>query len=114
MYTYNIYLSTVGSCFVIIQLVLMYNLLTGKTSTAYALAKQYQASVLTIDGIVLEAIISGRTTAGQRAKELCAEASRHFKEEQQKILEGEDDEKKFPGNLSVEAVTAHTQVSGEE
>jgi len=72
------------------------------------LAKQYEAALLSIDGIVLDAISNGNTEAGRKAKELCAEAARRRLEEI-RALEGEDGEKKVAGGLSVEAVAAHTQ-----
>lgn len=38
--------------------------LSGKTATAVSLAKMYGAALLTVDGVVLEAITSGNTSAG--------------------------------------------------
>ena len=60
----------------------------------------------------MEAIANGNTTAGLRARELCAEAARRRAEEL-KAMEADDGEKKAPGGLSVEALTAHTQGTGE-
>ena len=88
--------------------------LTGKTATAVALAKKYEAAILTIDQIVLDSISSGNTPAGLRAREMCQEAARRRAEEM-KLHEGEEMmmmEKKI-GGLSVEAVTAHTQGTSE-
>ncbi|XP_064641495.1 hydrocephalus-inducing protein-like isoform X2 [Lineus longissimus] len=82
--------------------------MAGKTSTAVLLAKRYEAALLTIDGIVLEAISNGNTASGLRARELCAEAARHA-EELKAAEEGVDGEKKASGGLSMEAVAAHTQ-----
>ncbi|XP_052230840.1 hydrocephalus-inducing protein-like isoform X4 [Dreissena polymorpha] len=82
--------------------------LSGKTTTAIGLAKHYEAALLSIDGIVLDAISNGNTEAGRKAKELCAEAARK-RHEELRALEGEDGEKKVAGGLSVEAVAAHTQ-----
>ncbi|KAK3085440.1 hypothetical protein FSP39_003318 [Pinctada imbricata] len=79
----------------------------GKTATAVALAKKYEAAILTIDQVVLDAISGGNTPAGLRAREMCQEAARRRAEEL-KLHEGEEPEKKT-GGLSVEAVTAHTQ-----
>lgn len=79
----------------------------GKTVTAISLAKQYEASILTVDQIVVDSISSGNTPAGMRARALCQEAARKRIEEL-KLLEGEDAEKK-PGGLSIEQLTAHTQ-----
>ena len=39
--------------------------LSGKTATAVSLAKMYGAALLTIDGVVIEAISSGNTSAGK-------------------------------------------------
>jgi hydrocephalus-inducing protein len=87
--------------------------MSGKTTTAVQLAKRYEAALLTIDAIVLEAISNGNTPSGLRARELCAEAARHA-EELKAAEEGGDGEKKAlgPGGLSMEAVAAHTQGQG--
>ncbi|XP_059164892.1 hydrocephalus-inducing protein homolog isoform X11 [Physella acuta] len=79
---------------------------SGKTSTAISLAKHYEAALLTIDGIVCDAIANGNTPAGQRARELCMEAAKR-KSEEIRELEQVEMEKKI--GLSVEQVTAHTQ-----
>lgn len=71
------------------------------------LARHYEAAILTLDGVVLDAIANGNSSAGLKARQLCAEAARR-KAEEAKMLEGEEGEKKA-GGLSVEAVTAHTQ-----
>ena len=86
--------------------------LSGKTSVAVAVARHYQAALLTVDAIVLEAISNGNSSAGLRARELCAEAA-HRRAEELRALEGEAGAGAAgapvaPG-LSVEAVTAHTQ-----
>ena len=39
--------------------------LSGKTATAVSLAKMYGAALLTVDGVVIEAISSGNTSAGK-------------------------------------------------
>ena len=39
--------------------------LSGKTATAVSLAKMYGAARLTVDGVVMEAITSGNTSAGK-------------------------------------------------
>lgn len=85
--------------------------LIGKTSTAVAMAKFYEAALLTVDGVVCDAIANGNTPAGLRARELCSEAAKR-KAEELKELEGLEGDKK-QGGLSVEAVTAHTQGTGE-
>uniref|UniRef100_A0A2C9KWG4 Hydin adenylate kinase-like domain-containing protein n=1 Tax=Biomphalaria glabrata TaxID=6526 RepID=A0A2C9KWG4_BIOGL len=84
--------------------------LSGKTGTAVALAKHYEAALLTLDGIVCDAIANGNTPAGLRARELCLEAAKKKAEElkESEIVEGD---KKI--GLSVEQVTAHTQGTGE-
>ena len=92
-----------------------------------ALAKRYQAALLTVDGVVMEAITNGNTPAGLRARELCAETAAKRAEE----LRAAEEEGGGPtegttggggvggkkggaaaGGLSVEAVAAHTQGSG--
>ena len=39
--------------------------LSGKTATAVSLAKMYGAALLTVDGVVIDAISSGNTSAGE-------------------------------------------------
>lgn len=80
--------------------------LSGKTATAVALARHYETAILTVDGVVLDAIANGNSSAGLRARQLCAEAARR-KAEEMKLLEGEEEKK--AGGLSMEAVAAHTQ-----
>ena len=91
-----------------------------------ALAKRYEAALLTVDGVVMEAITNGNTPAGLRARELCAETAAKRAEELRVAEEeggaegttgggGGGGGKKggaAAGGLSVEAVTAHTQGSG--
>ena len=93
--------------------VLFLNLLVlGKSTTALSIAKRYEAALLTVDGIVTEAIANGNTPGGLRAREMCAEAAKR-KSDELRAMEGEVDEKqKAAGGLSVEAVTAHTQGAG--
>lgn len=81
--------------------------------SAVTLAKHYEASLLTVDNIVLEAISNGNTPAGLKAREMCAEAAQRHAEET-KALEGEEvvEAGKKAGGLSVEALTAHTQGTG--
>ncbi|XP_071173399.1 hydrocephalus-inducing protein homolog isoform X10 [Mytilus edulis] len=81
--------------------------MSGKTSTAISLAKKYEAAILTVDQIVVDAISSGNTPSGMKARALCQEAARKRLEEL-KLLEGDEAEKK-PGGLSIEQLTAHTQ-----
>lgn len=82
----------------------------GKTTTAVMLARKFEAAILTVDGVVLDAIANGNSNAGLRARNLCAEAA-HRRFEELRLLEGEEAEKRG-GGLSVEAVTAHTQGAG--
>lgn len=70
------------------------------------MAKKYSTALLTIDGVVIEAISNGNTPAGMRARELCAETARK-KAEEMKAVETEED-KKLGGGLSMEQVQAHT------
>ncbi|KAK6174452.1 hypothetical protein SNE40_017727 [Patella caerulea] len=86
--------------------------MAGKTSTAVTLAKHYEASILTVDGVVLDAISNGNTAAGRQARELCAEAARKKAEEQQGREQEEAEKRSGAGGLSVEAVAAHTQAGG--
>ena len=72
------------------------------------MAKQYEAALLSLDGIVQDAIANGNSSAGLKAREMCAEAARK-RCEMIREMEGDDVEKKVAGGLSVEAVTAHTQ-----
>ncbi|XP_046359897.2 hydrocephalus-inducing protein homolog isoform X3 [Haliotis rufescens] len=82
--------------------------MSGKSSTVVMLAKRYKAAILSVDGVVLEAISNGNTPSGLKARELCADAARR-KAEEIKGLEPDDPEKTKAGGLSVEALTAHTQ-----
>jgi len=86
-------------------------LFLGKTGAAVQLAKKYSAALLTIDGVILDALSNGNTPAGLRARELCADAAKRRAEEL-KALAGEDAEKKNSGGLSMEAVQAHTAGQG--
>ena len=82
---------------------------TGKTVTAITLAKTYEAALLSLDGVVMDAISNGNTPSGLKAREMCAEAAKKRMEMMNEMM-GEDGEKaKAAGGLSVEAVTAHTQ-----
>lgn len=47
--------------------------LSGKTATAVSLAKMYGAALLTVDGVVIEAISSGNTSAGKSMSVVCRE-----------------------------------------
>lgn len=47
--------------------------LSGKTATAVSLAKMYGAALLTVDGVVIEAISSGNTSAGKSMSVGCRE-----------------------------------------
>ena len=64
--------------------------------------------MLTIDGVVLEAISNGSTPAGIRAREMCAETAKRKAEEQKAVEAEADTDKKLSGGLSMEAVQAHT------
>ncbi|ESO91099.1 hypothetical protein LOTGIDRAFT_122343, partial [Lottia gigantea] len=55
--------------------------MAGKTSAAVTLAKHYETAILTVDGVVSDAISNGNTQAGRQARELCAEAARKKAEE---------------------------------
>jgi hydrocephalus-inducing protein len=91
---------------------------SGKTTTSVTLAKRYEAALLTVDAVVMEAISNGNTPAGLKAREMCSEAGRR-KAEELKALEGDSEavvapggDKSTKGGLSVEALTAHTQGTG--
>lgn len=79
---------------------------TGKTNSAIGLAKYYEAALLTVDSVILEAISSGNTPAGLRARELCSQAA---KAQLAKEGDGSESQQTGAGGLSVEAVTAHSQ-----
>ena len=81
---------------------------SGKTVTSIALAKQYEAALLSLDGVILDAISNGNTQSGLKAREMCAEAAKK-RMDMMREMDGDDGEKKAAGGLSVEAVTAHTQ-----
>ena len=84
-----------------------WRIILGKTTTAIQLAKKYSAALLTIDGVVLDAISNGSTPAGIRARDLCADTARR-KAEELKAVEADEADKKLSGGLSMEAVQAHT------
>lgn len=86
-----------------------YDFFTGKTATAVQLARKYEAALLTVDQVVVDAISNGNTPSGLKAREMCAEAARKRLEELRMMEGTEEGESKRPGGLSVEAVTAHTQ-----
>lgn len=71
------------------------------------MAKKYSAALLTIDGVVLDAISNGSTPAGIRARQLCAETAKR-KMEEIRAVEAEEADKKPSGGLSMEQVQAHT------
>ena len=48
---------------------------SGKTSQAKCLAEQYDATILNIEELIMDAISSGSTPAGIKARELCIEAT---------------------------------------
>jgi len=83
-----------------------------------ALAKYYDAALLTVDSVVLEAISNGNTPAGMRARELCADAAHRRAEEARAEAAGvavDEGKTVAGGGLSVEALQAHTagQAAGE-
>lgn len=75
----------------------------GKTRTAVTLAKHYGAACLTVDEVVQEAISSGISSAGLKARELCAHDAMEEAEADTVATPGQG-----PGVLSVEAVANHT------
>lgn len=66
-------------------------LVTGKSGLALELAKFYSAALLSLDAIVMEAIVNGNTPAGMRARALCSEAA-HKRAEEQRLQQGESGE----------------------
>ena len=44
--------------------------LSGKTATAVALAKKYDAALLTVDGVITEAVSSGSSSAGTNTAQI--------------------------------------------
>ncbi|XP_066494024.1 hydrocephalus-inducing protein-like [Tiliqua scincoides] len=89
--------------------------LTGKTSAAITLAKQYNAACLSIDSVVLEAISDGSSSAGLRARELCIRAAL---EQAQRENEGEGVEGQpalaLGARLSAEALAKHTSEGSQQ
>ncbi|XP_049339422.1 hydrocephalus-inducing protein homolog isoform X2 [Astyanax mexicanus] len=92
--------------------------LSGKSSLAVSLAKQYGAACLNIDGVVQEVVSSGVSTAAMQARELCGTAT-------VELTQGTLDERApsvsdvlgaagLPVDvLSVEAVARHTAEDGQ-
>uniref|UniRef100_H2YKD6 Uncharacterized protein n=1 Tax=Ciona savignyi TaxID=51511 RepID=H2YKD6_CIOSA len=78
--------------------------ISGKTNTSVLLAKTYGIARLTVDGIVLEAISSGTTQAGLRARELCASTARGLRDD-------DADGSHMPGGLSTEKMGGTSTVS---
>lgn len=79
------------------------HLCAGKTSTAVTLSKHYGAACLSIDEVVQETISSGNSSAGLRARKLCAQDAMEEAEVDTVATPGQG-----PGVLSVEAVAKHT------
>lgn len=65
------------------------------------MSKKYGAARLNVDSIVLEAISEGSTKAGRRAREICQNAAKTLKME-------EENESNAVGGLSIEALNTHT------
>eukprot|EP00063_Salmo_salar_P029727 XP_014004562.1 PREDICTED: hydrocephalus-inducing protein homolog isoform X1 [Salmo salar] len=83
--------------------------LSGKTGTAVTLAKYYGAACLSVDAVVLEAMSSGMTSAGLRARELCAKAAmEHAQKRVEEAAQAVVEVMGPAGTLSVEAVAKHT------
>ncbi|KAL8620393.1 hypothetical protein ACOMHN_058727 [Nucella lapillus] len=55
--------------------------LSGKSVTAMTLAQHYDAVVVTLDGVVMEAITKGTSHSAAGARDLCREAGRLYAEE---------------------------------
>ena len=90
---------------------------SGKSTTAGSLAKRYDAALLTLDGVIIDAIASGSTTQALRVRDMCAEVARRAAEELRQVDSVVEEVDKKPiggGNLSVEALTAHTQGAGKD
>lgn len=83
---------------------------SGKTTTSVVLAKRYEAALLTVDGVVIEAITASSSSAARRAKDLCAAAARAAKEAEQAAEASQAHH--LPGTLSVEAVAQLTAQAG--
>ncbi|XP_072254263.1 hydrocephalus-inducing protein-like, partial [Pyxicephalus adspersus] len=88
--------------------------LTGKTSTALALAQHYSVACLSIDSVVLEAISNGNSRASLRARELCAKAAinQSLREAEEAASQAVDIPSGHPA-LSIEAVAKHTAEGGQ-
>ncbi|XP_073461747.1 hydrocephalus-inducing protein homolog [Aquarana catesbeiana] len=88
--------------------------LTGKSSTALALAQHYSVACLSIDSVVLEAISDGNSRAGLRVRHLCAKAA--MDQLLQETEEAASQAVDIPGGhpaLSMEAVAKHTAEGGQ-
>ena len=55
--------------------------LSGKSKAAISLAKHYECALLTIDGIIIDAIANSQTAAAAKVRQLCAEAASKYAEE---------------------------------
>ncbi|XP_029646623.2 hydrocephalus-inducing protein-like [Octopus sinensis] len=67
---------------------------SGKSTTATDIAHYYDAALLNIDDVVIDAIAKGATPASLKARELCADAAQRWREEQRTQ---EESEEKKPG-----------------
>ncbi|XP_068116429.1 hydrocephalus-inducing protein homolog [Hyperolius riggenbachi] len=88
--------------------------LTGKSSTALALARHYNAACLSIDSVVLEAISDGNSSAGLKARTLCAKAAldQSLREAEEAGAQAAEAPSGQTG-LSMEAVAKHTAEGGQ-
>ena len=75
-----------------------------------ALAKRYEAALLTVDGVVMEAITNGNTPAGLRARELCAETAAKRAEE---LRAAEEEGGDIRGRQSAAILVVWGEPSGE-
>ncbi|XP_069510876.1 hydrocephalus-inducing protein homolog [Ambystoma mexicanum] len=88
--------------------------LTGKTTTAVALAKYYGAACLSIDSVILEAISDGSSQAGLRAREMCIRAALEQAQRESDDKASQSQETALAqvaqaaAGLSIEAVAKHT------
>ncbi len=95
--------------------------LSGKSKAALALARHYDAALLTLDAIIVEAITSSQTPAAYKARAVCAETAARCAEEMRlqeankmsSLLEKSGNvSTQPPAGLSEAALAQHAQTQG--
>ncbi|CAD5117498.1 DgyrCDS6267 [Dimorphilus gyrociliatus] len=85
--------------------------LSGKSSTATCLARKYEAALISIDQVIMEAIAQGNSPHALKARELCQQAAQA--EALRLEAEANADKTTAGAGLSMEAVAAHTVQQGQ-